>query len=322
MKKFLNIIEIALCIVLYILTISLSFVFGVCCGSTDKITQILDSNITLQASSLQPADTVSYSFIGSNVDLPCSFYTVQNDSYYISVPLTVSVSLSSSLYSIDFYNCNNGLTQDINIVYNNWTRVNSTIEMPVPTTLANYVECKFSYGYYISSAFDFKPVKIRLLTDNNFFGESSFYGSMLYYYDSNDNYFALALRVSSNHLSDFYLSDRTYYLSTSFDDNESYVAGYNKGKQDGLADNQQTVYDDAFNSGKLIGDALGYERGLEDANQYTFLNLLGAVVDAPIQAFIGLLNFDLLGFNMLSFCTSLLTLSLIIMVVRFVFFRR
>ena len=55
--------------------------------------------------------------------------------------------------------------------------------------------------------------------------------------------------------------------------------------------------------------------GASEANQYTFFNLISAVIDAPVKAFTGLLNFDVLGFNILGFITGLLTLGLIIWVI-------
>lgn len=68
------------------------------------------------------------------------------------------------------------------------------------------------------------------------------------------------------------------------------------------------------------GYAQGYNQGVSDGSNpdYTFLGFFGSLVDAPLQAVTGLLNFDLLGFNMLNFFTALLTLCLIIGIIRLV----
>lgn len=75
-------------------------------------------------------------------------------------------------------------------------------------------------------------------------------------------------------------------------------------------------YDEGYRSGKAVGYSQGYLEGVDSGGQYTFLNLMGSVVDAPIQAFMGLLNFDVLGVNMSSFVLSLLSLSFIIIIIK------
>lgn len=141
--------------------------------------------------------------------------------------------------------------------------------------------------------------------------------------------------LSSGNL--FPLSDRTYYFRNSLDLNnkDSYNLGYNDGfnagsdsgydigftnGQDngyntGLNDGIQQGYNNGYNAGDTAGYYRGKNDGIAQANDYSFLGLMSAVVDAPVQAFTGLLNFNILGFNMLSFFTGLLTLALILWIV-------
>lgn len=88
----------------------------------------------------------------------------------------------------------------------------------------------------------------------------------------------------------------------------SYNAGYLNGYDSG--------YKIGYDKGNTIGYNSGYNKGVESANNYSFLGLIGAIVDAPVSALSGLLNFDLLGFNMFNFFTSILTCALIIFIVR------
>ena len=71
-------------------------------------------------------------------------------------------------------------------------------------------------------------------------------------------------------------------------------------------------YEQGFTQGKNIG----YSLGSKDQGDYTFLGLIGAVIDAPIEAFKGLFDFEILGVDMSSFVLSLLTLSVVIIVIR------
>lgn len=110
--------------------------------------------------------------------------------------------------------------------------------------------------------------------------------------------------------------DRTYFLTNSIDDNQYYKNGFQQGYQDGKTDGEKIGYDSGYKNGRSDGYNIGYNAGAESANEFTFLGLFGALFDAPITALQGLLNFNLLGFNMFNFFTALLTIGLIIFIVR------
>ena len=111
-----------------------------------------------------------------------------------------------------------------------------------------------------------------------------------------------------------------------------YDTNYTNGKNDGITIGEnniknnpnnydlytQTQYDSNYTNGKNIGYSTGYNKGVAESNDYTFLGLIGSVIDAPIQAFTNLFNFDLLGFNLLNFVRALFTLTVIIIVARFI----
>lgn len=97
----------------------------------------------------------------------------------------------------------------------------------------------------------------------------------------------------------------------------------------------QNSYDSGFNAG-VISVKQQYEARLqaerENARQkgfaeaqkmfdngntdYSFFGLISAVIDAPIKAIRGLLNFDILGVNMFAFVTSLFSLAVVLMIVK------
>lgn len=89
--------------------------------------------------------------------------------------------------------------------------------------------------------------------------------------------------------------------------------------------NAKTYYDELIKTktqeSYLQGKNQGYEAGFQEGKlqgvNYTFTSLIGAVFDAPIEAFRGLFNFEILGTNMQGFVLALLTLSVIIVVIKF-----
>ena len=86
----------------------------------------------------------------------------------------------------------------------------------------------------------------------------------------------------------------------------SYQNGYN------------TAKDYYYNLWYLNRYEQGRQAGVEAAGKYTWLGLFGSIVDAPITALRGLLNFDLLGFNMFNAFSALVTLAIIIAIIRMV----
>lgn len=99
-------------------------------------------------------------------------------------------------------------------------------------------------------------------------------------------------------ISNFVVSGRGANFNTVIDNANK--QGYNKGYQDG----------------KTAGYDVGFQAGVNDNGDYTFMGLLGSVFDAPISAFRGLFNFEILGTNMQGFVLALLTLSVIVVIIK------
>ena len=77
-------------------------------------------------------------------------------------------------------------------------------------------------------------------------------------------------------------------------------------------------YNRGYQEGKVAGREVGYQEGIKDNGDYTFMGLLGAVFDAPIQAFKGLLSFEVLGVNMTAFVSSLFGLAVILLIIKLI----
>ena len=73
---------------------------------------------------------------------------------------------------------------------------------------------------------------------------------------------------------------------------------------------------EAKKQGYDAGYLAGKEAGIAISESGTFSSLITAVVDAPIRAITGLLNFEILGQNMLSFFGALLSLCLILFILK------
>lgn len=82
----------------------------------------------------------------------------------------------------------------------------------------------------------------------------------------------------------------------------------------------QQGYDDGYaKATNTVNKAsASYVQGLNDgnANDYSFFSLMTSVINAPLQAFNGMFNVEILGTNIRSFLLALFTIGLVIFIVR------
>lgn len=127
---------------------------------------------------------------------------------------------------------------------------------------------------------------------------------LVFYFDFNDLDF-----VETD-----YFYDTTWQLSLfSLDTQKYYDAGHTAGYSEGQ-DSMQSAIENARQQGFAQAEAM-FNKGKTD---YSFFGLISAVIDVPIKAIRGLLNFDILGVNMFSFVTSLFSLAVVIMIVKLI----
>ena len=106
--------------------------------------------------------------------------------------------------------------------------------------------------------------------------------------------------------------------------NNGYSSGFNNGYEQGNTEGYNTGYKDGqtegmnegVEAGKLEGYNSGYSAGVASASDYSFLSLMGSVVDAPLNAFTSLLNFEILGTNLSSFVLGLTIIALGIVILK------
>lgn len=203
--------------------------------------------------------------------------------------------------------------------------------LPPNTTILGYnVSLRIGmtdiYSYYVSgSNFDTGAISEQkwLVSSNYTFGDMKLYK---YDFSGATSYYSLLPHEEGKVLpvdsqfgeggwnSWLALFDLSNYVSLSSD---SYInIGYQNAKlyYDELI---RTKTQESFLQGKNQGYELGFTEGKAQGGNYTFTSLIGAVFDAPIEAFRGLFNFEILGTNMQGFVLALLTLSVIIVVIKY-----
>lgn len=294
-----------------------------------SIGSVLGIVVTAKDCRTAKADEVatSYTYTTSNLVSSVNAFTFSGFTYQRG---TINSYLNFK-YIIESTSTNVRLTP---ILYNSTNRGELTIFSPAAQVIATpgssiTLFTASSYNYYygfdslspvafvnISFSGDFNAdvVQINLYNEPTSYTDYSY--NIVEYFDSNGNsmIFKYMFYVSSYTATPF--DTRSYFLSTDISSNEYYQNGFNEGKSEGISEGQEIGYRDGYQAGQTAGYNQGYNVGLEDSNQYSFLSLLGAVVDAPIKALTGLLNFDILGINLSNFFFGIITITLIIFVVR------
>lgn len=259
-----------------------------------------------------------------------SMYVLFNG--YLDYSVTNGLSFRSISYATETgtLDVNYGLMQEVilydsgyNLLVSGNTNTNFSIQRGRAYAVNSYYNNQ-SLGFfdyiYSSSNFNANVYKIEMFVSetNEFYpnGRSGFSFWNIKYYDVNNEYFVHSFLTTT----DYMFNSRTYYIQNpdTFTDNQFYKEGYSAGESAGYSAGETAGYSSGYKAGETIGYNNGYSAGVELGGEYTFFSLISAVIDAPIQAFMGLFNFELLGINLAGFFTGLLTLAFIITIVRLV----
>lgn len=262
----------------------------------------------------QSATGISDLFVGSTVEY---IATYGNDSTYKT---TFAPDISGNILS---FGTLSGAPDSLknaeqNLVYDSLTIYLNT---SIPIDLRIFTFSGFPVGSVVTVVGtltdSFSEGQYSLLTNSN---------NILYYFDYNfkpvysfksiskiiieSTYYSFNSSSSAYDLLNYSLYSKITMLSIQPVSALSFNDGYEKGSSDTRESLYNSWYLDRYNA--------GYNAGVESSGNHSFLSLMGAVVDAPIKALSGLLNFDVLGFNMLNFFYALCTCALIIAVIRMI----
>lgn len=263
-----------------------------------------------------------FTFVASQIVIAMSDCNM-SDVYSRTMFCNVNISFGIGESGYYFFDVKGGHNMD-SVGGTNWSFVEnydwSVSGIPAGFGESSYWQCTPNYRY--RTFFKVKGNLTSSITRVEFGNEeisSGEYYQVVTYYDSFENYIQFKFRIkgSSAILNAFLLSPRSYYLNLGYiSDNNYYEAGYTDGYNQGVVDGNDSGYKDGYSAGETVGYNNGYTAGVENGGKYTFASLFGSVIDVPVNAFTSLLNFELLGVNMLGFITGLLTLALIIFIIK------
>ncbi|HIU06668.1 MAG TPA: hypothetical protein IAC46_03685 [Candidatus Onthoplasma faecigallinarum] len=248
------------------------------------------------------SDTISdYIGYGAFTYSSIAFYEADSSGLLIDSPLSNLYSGSLTEYTgVDSYN--GGFVLDSTEVYD-FLAENDTLQIGYRISFDNPISVR-TYSSLVPLYFQFGNAVIVNFSNNT-----------SYSFNMADDYFDyIDLTVYS---SDYIRSIDVLILNPDVSNiglafSADYSIAYDKGYYDGNKEGSTNGYNTGYDTGYYNG----YNEGINDSNAYTFTNLIGSVLDAPISAFTSLLNFDILGVNLLAFISGLFTLAIIIFIIK------
>lgn len=306
-------------------------------------------SVTKERSNVASANssTLNYSFNGSSLFIPLLFYDESNSYNFGNIVHSFSLSNGELTFSVDgsfgfIFNRTGNVNYYGSTIYNHTTATSNTTYLdeyyfksftfPFDAVVNRYrlgflylkqgypsTQLAYARYYIYSNSADFIPdIYSITLTNETLYlePENELIYNVVYYNDVNGNYlkFCYPLYSSDTGFLVQAFTTRTYFINTDLSDNQIYNQGY----QQGLADNQSNIYNNGYNAGYDVGFGQGRQDGIVEANDYSFISLIGAVVDVPVQTIRGMLNFTFLGINLFDFLMGLIAILVILFIVKLV----
>lgn len=275
---------------------------------------ILSSLLVFGAKSDLPPSVTDY-----NIKVPIStenhldnFIIVMNQN--LIRQLVIDTELTGELR----YNTNNGdwlvYLQDFNVDINVYeTSLNDYSSTQLSSTQRQTFDFT-DYGVVTFSSAEALDLTINVSRS----GSSSLYFDFIYRNDYLDSLVYTGNLFVGSPTSEYSYSFSNYmasqiqnYINNEFELNNQYITGYNigynEGYQTGSTDSYASGYNDGFN------EAVGVNN-----TAITIFNGILNIALVPVNFFLAIFNFEILGINMSAFVSALLSICMIIILIRIV----
>lgn len=322
------------------IALALVLLFAPIIGSFHTGSAYLKQNV---ASADDVSSDNNYSFVGSNLIVSWSSFKGTNPlqsvtSYYYTGFVSFSFSNSKSTFSLTEGTNNSFIISAFEFslnetLYSSHWSPGSSVVWHMRHINYGVTDVYFPLMYVIGTDFDCNVLGVTIYScvvsagqiSDDYKGASTrtlsltivrYFGA-----DSNgnldtSNFIEFCFITNNLYNSASRFTSRTYYFTRVDEESASYSSGYNDGYSVGNIDGQSAGYTLGYNAGDTQGYYRGYSAGVDSANDYTFTSLISAVIDVPVNTFVSLFNFEILGVNLSGFFLGLFTLAVIICVVK------
>lgn len=265
----------------------------------------LGSMSTLSGQQFKYSAPVTLEAIGQtnlNIHSGQEFYTLNqyftfNTVVYFNDTTDLEIHVTSVNLALYVYDADGSIIDSNNVTGVPSNEINITDYSDVVTIIPDYDESSEYFIYDIS--FYSESFSINVPLDIDWHYMSGFVSGTFQYVFPFSNLFITNLPQA---------------ISSLLYDSSAYDLGYFDGNVDG--------YEKGFNDGKDVGHQQGWVEGVEygssqDETALTIFEGIITIALVPINFFLAIFNFNIFGINISGFVSALLTVSIIIIVVRF-----
>lgn len=252
-----------------------------------------------------------------------SFYiTVLTDSQFWSGDTNIYLQRQSGLFSlnsndtINFYGYVGhpyGTLDD----FSNYHCMYSPNNMVISWQQGNIVS---QYNGYVPNYFD-STVGSDGLDDTSDFSQYLINGYRFYFTVNSGTTVFSFINYPNTHTHEFFFSFGGFAYNS-----QIYQQGFADGSRNAYNKGYQVGYDTGFNTGTANKRAYGEQRyndgitaALNNTNAYGFTGLFGAITQVPVNIFLAMFDFEILGTNIASFLFTIVTIVVVIAVLHLFF---
>lgn len=270
--------------------------------------------LTIQLDTKSP-----YAFCALNQDGSFN-HTLYKSSYGTAYPYFVSFDLGTYLDTLqdqDFYNAYFSTLFSLDNYF---------------LTITDNVNIFNAFDYYVDNEdFDMMNLYIELpltlighpfsVSYNNLvdgFPYSSIFNRIYRSFSNQKSYYLTAGGINNTFIRNYTSANTINTLNAIYNDGELFKANYNSPSNENFTNG----YNQGLKDGEKNGYSNGYSDGLNDGiKDNTIFNIFNGILNiamVPVNFFLGIFNFEILGINMAGFVSALLTISIIIFLLRLI----
>lgn len=199
-------------------------------------------------------------------------------------------------------------------------------------TIKDNVNLFDSFNYYVDNEdFDMMNLYIDMpltLIGNSFgvsynnlvddFPYSSIFNRIYRTYDNQKTFYLTAGGINNTFIRNYTSVNTVNTLNAIYNDGELFKASYNSVSNENFTNGYNQGLKDGEKNGYSNGYAAGLNDGIKDNTIFNIFNGILNIAMVPVNFFLSIFNFEILGINMAGFVSALLTISIIIYLLRLI----
>lgn len=150
------------------------------------------------------------------------------------------------------------------------------------------------------------------------FPYSSIYNRIYRSFDNQKTYYLTKGGINNTFIRNYTSSNTVHTLNSIYNDGELFKAQYNTSSNENFINGYNQGLKDGQKQGYSNGYSVGLNDGMKDNTIFNIFNGVLNIAMVPVNFFLSIFNFEILGINMAGFVSALLTISIIIYLLRLI----